>query len=84
MLQDNFARLRDQAPLEQVPVLCVGQLLQLRSEVSKFMRFVVSDKDAEQLAALQVPHQSVSMCLYALTVLECSALHVVLTHHAWF
>lgn len=31
-----------------------GQLLQLRSEVGKFMRFVVSDKDAEQLADIEV------------------------------
>ena len=52
-----------------MPVLCVGQLLQLRSEVSKFMRFVVSDKDAEQLAALQVPHYSVSICSYSTRVL---------------
>ena len=32
----------------------VGQLLLLRTEVRKYMRFMVSDKDAEQLAALQV------------------------------
>ena len=32
----------------------VGQLLLLQAEVRKYMRFVVSDKDAEQLAALQV------------------------------
>lgn len=32
----------------------VGQLLLLRTEIKKYMRFVVSDKDAEQLAALQV------------------------------
>ena len=32
----------------------VGQLLLLRTEIRKYMRFVVSDKDAEQLAALQV------------------------------
>lgn len=38
----------------QVLMLHAGQLMQLRAEVSKFMRFVVSDKDAEQLAALQV------------------------------
>ncbi|KAL3140347.1 hypothetical protein ABBQ38_004611 [Trebouxia sp. C0009 RCD-2024] len=31
----------------------VGQLLLLRTEIRKYMRFVVSDKDAEQLAALQ-------------------------------
>ena len=31
-----------------------GQLLQLRSEVGKLMRFVVSDKDAEQLADMEV------------------------------
>lgn len=36
-------------------MLCAaGQLLQLRAEVSKYMRFVVSDKDSEQLAAFQV------------------------------
>ena len=39
---------------ERVLMLHAGQLMQLRAEVSKFMRFVVSDKDAEQLAALQV------------------------------
>ena len=32
----------------------VGQLLLLRAEVRKYMRFVVSDKDAEQLATLEV------------------------------
>ena len=32
----------------------VGQLLLLRAEVRKYMRFVVSEKDAEQLDALQV------------------------------
>ena len=32
----------------------VGQLMLLRAEVRKYMRFVVSDKDAEQLDMLQV------------------------------
>ncbi len=32
----------------------VGQLLLLRTEIRRYMRFVVSEKDAEQLAALQV------------------------------
>lgn len=34
----------------------VGQLLLLRAEVRKYMRFVVSDRDAEELAAAQVTH----------------------------
>lgn len=40
-------------PKKRTPVVA-GQLMQLRAEVSKFMRFVVSDKDAEQLAACEV------------------------------
>ena len=36
----------------------VGQLMLLRAEVRKYMRFVVSDKDAEQLDMLQVTMQT--------------------------
>ena len=39
----------------------VGQLLLLRAEVRKYMRFVVSEKDAEQLDALQVKQKPLEL-----------------------
>ena len=49
----------------------VGQLLLLRAEVRKYMQFVVSDRDAEELAAAQVTHlgPAISLSLRMHTIL---------------